>query len=162
MTIEDAKVIGIGSLGLLILFLAIRHVIMGGALDIWGAARRYVAVKIMSDNGAESGIDDASTDAGTAVPAQQHQAALELVPDFEMVKAYLTDHTLTDEQAIGLLALARRSSGDDLLSANKIRDIVGGNEGKVKAHVAAHRKPRPKPKAVQRLERPIKGWGYEN
>jgi hypothetical protein len=162
MTIEDAKVIGFGSLGLLIVFLAVGAIYASGSFNLWAIARRYVVVKIMSDDGAEGDLDGASTDAGTVVPAQQHQSALELVPNFEVVKAYLTDHTLTDEQAIELLALARRSSGDDLLSANKIRDIVGGNEGKVKAHVAAHRKPRPKPKAAQRLERPIRGWGYEN
>lgn len=114
--------------------------------------------EITSRGGAEDEYDGAGTEAAIVVPAQQHQAALELVPDFETIKSYLTDHTLTDEQAIELLALARRSTGDDLLSANKIRDIVGGNEGKVKAHVAAHRKPRPKPKAAQRLERPAGGW----
>jgi hypothetical protein len=158
MTFDDAKVIGGGSLGLLIVFLTIRYFVMGGTLDIWGAVRHYVAVKIMSNDGAGDDFDGAGIGAGVVVPPQQHQSALELVPNFQAVKTYLTDHTLTDEEAIELLALARRSSGDDLLSANKIRDIVGGNEGKVKAHVAAHRKPRPKPRPADRLTRPANGW----
>lgn len=108
--------------------------------------------------GARDDLSGAGTSSSVVVPAQQHQAASELVPDFLMVKDYLTDHTLTDEEAIELLALARRSNGDDLISANKIRDIVGGNESKVKAHVAAHRKPRPKPRQVARIERPVNGW----
>lgn len=103
-------------------------------------------------------LTGAGTGSHVVVPAQQHQVASELVPDFLMVKDYLTEHTLTDEEAIELLALARRSNGDDLISANKIRDIVGGNEGKVKAHVAAHRKPRPKPRQAARIERPVNGW----
>lgn len=114
--------------------------------------------EITSMSGAEGDWAGSGTDAGVVVPGQQHQVAPELVPSFEAIKQYLTDHTLTDDEAIELLALARRSSGDDLISANKIRDIVGGNEGKVKAHVAAHRRPRPKPKGSPRLDRPPNGW----
>ena len=109
-------------------------------------------------SGARGDLFGAGIGADWAVPQQQHQAASELVPNFEAVKSYLAEHTLTDDEAIELLALARRSSGDDLISANKIRDIVGGNEAKVKAHVAAHRKPRPKPRAPTHIERPAKGW----
>jgi len=113
---------------------------------------------VMSNGGSEDDDDDAGTDAEDVVPGQQHQAEPELVLNFEAIKAYLTDHTLTDDEAVVLLALVRRADGNDLLSANKIRDIVGGNEGKVKAQVAVHRKPRPRPKAAARIERPANGW----
>jgi len=115
--------------------------------------------EITSSSGAEEDTAGSSTNSEIVVPQQQHQAAPELMLDFSTIKSYLTDHTLTDEQAIELLALARRSDGNDLLSANKIRDIVGGNEGKVKAHVAALR---PKPAMAHRpgipLKRPANGW----
>lgn len=114
---------------------------------------------VTSTSGAEDDGADASTNAGVLVPGQQHQAASELVSSFEAIKSYLTDHTLTDDEAIVILALIRRQDGNDLLSANKIREIVGGNEGRVKAHVAAHRKPRPRPKVAARIERPANGWG---
>lgn len=120
--------------------------------------RLYGYDPISSSDGADTSRAGASTGAGLVVPPQQHQVAPELVPTFDLLKAYLTDHTLTDDEAIELLALARRSSGDDLVSANKIRDIVGGNEGKVKAHVAAFRKPRLKPRSADRLDRPANGW----
>lgn len=158
MTFDDAKVIGIGSVILLIVFLVARLVFTTGTLNLWAVARRYVAVKIADMGGAEDDMLGAGIGAGVVVPPRQHQAASELVPDFSSVKAYLTEHTLTDDEAIELLALARRSSGDDLISANKIRDIVGGNEAKVKAHVAAHRKPRPKPRPPTRIDRPVNGW----
>lgn len=106
-----------------------------------------------------SRLDDAGSDTGSAwvVPAQQHQAASELVPDFEDVLDYLRRHNLTDEQAIDLLTLAKRETGD-LLSANKIRDIVGGNEADVKRRVASHRPKPATPKPSARLERPANGW----
>ncbi len=97
------------------------------------------------------------TSSERAVPAQQHQSAPELVLDFEGVLDYLRRHNLTDEQVIDLLTLIRRESGD-LLSANKIRDIVGGNEAQVKARVAGHR-PKPIQPQARRLERPVNGWG---
>ena len=100
----------------------------------------------------------AGTGSVSVVLGQQHQAASELVPNFEVIKLYLTDHALTDDEAVILLALIRRTDGNDLLSANKIRDIVGGNEGKVKAKVAAHRRPRPRPKVADSLKRPANGW----
>lgn len=157
MTMQDFLVVGAGTLIMLAGFLIYGWVRDGGSINVWPIVRRYVAVRMLSD-GAEDDYAGAGTGADWAVPPQQHQAASELVPDFLMVKDYLTDHTLTDEEAIELLALARRSNGDDLISANKIRDIVGGNEAKVKAHVAAHRKPRPKPRAIARIERPVNGW----
>jgi hypothetical protein len=175
MTMNDFLVVGTGTLVLFGAFIIaqvvyryrteIVSIVSGQWRTSLERARAQKARRDRLYGYVESGFaeDDpgADTDADWAVLPRQHQAASELVPDFSTIKAYLIDHTLTDDEAIELLALARRSSGDDLLSANKIRDIVGGNEGKVKARVAAHRKPRPRPKGAPRLERPAKGWGYE-
>lgn len=123
-----------------------------------GRERVSYLLDVMSD-WRSSRFDDAGSDTGSdwVVPGQQHQSASELVPDFEAVLEYLRRHKLTDEQAIDLLTLAARESGD-LLSANKIRDIVGGNEAEVKRRVASHR-PKQAPPASHRLERPANGWG---
>lgn len=120
--------------------------------------QRYLEKQVRKNSGAAHPPYGAGTGSAIVVPPQQHQAASEPVLNFEVVKRYLTEHNLSDEQAIELLALIRRIDGNDLLSANKIRDIVGGNEGKVKAKVAAHRRPRPRPKVAARIERPANGW----
>lgn len=109
--------------------------------------------------GAEDDQGGASTDAAPAVPPQQHQAKPELVPDLASVKIYLKQHNASDPDLVDILALLRRSNGDNLISANKIRDIVGGNEAEVKARVAALRPKPPQPKAQGRIERPANGWG---
>lgn len=100
----------------------------------------------------------ASTGASRAVPPQQHQAASALVPDLAAVLAFLSRHNLSDEQAIDLLTELRREDGEYLISANKIRDVVGGNEAIVKARVASRRPKPPVPKASGRIERPVNGW----
>lgn len=113
---------------------------------------------VMSRAGSEDEHDGASTSADPAVLPQQHQATPELVPDLASIKNYLKQHNVSDQDAIDILALLRRSNGDNLISANKIRDIVGGNEATVKAQVAALR-PRPPAKLTQgRQERPVNGW----
>ncbi len=115
-------------------------------------------------------VDYVTSDTGaTVVPApvpdvqnqpnqpQQNQVEPASVPSFEVVIDFLAGHNLTDEQAIDILALMSRDAGD-LLSANKIRDIVGGNEAAVKTRVAAWR-PAPEPQRSQgRVPRPDGGW----
>ena len=44
-------------------------------------------------------------------------------------------HNLSAQQAAELLAVLRKPDGEPLLSANKIREIVGGNEATVKSWV---------------------------
>lgn len=108
--------------------------------------------------GSEGDRGSSGTGADQPVLPQQHQAALELVPNLAAVKTYLKQHNVSDQDAIDILALLRRPTGDNLISANKIRDIVGGNEAAVKAQVAALR-PKPPAKLTQgRQERPVNGW----
>lgn len=126
--------------------------VYGGA----NAVKRLWSV-VPSVRGSDYDNAGADTSSARAVPPQQHQSASELVLDFDSVLDYLRRHKLTDEQAIDLLTLATREEGD-LLSANKIRDIVGGNEAAVKARVASHR-PKAPARPSSRLERPANGWG---
>jgi hypothetical protein len=92
------------------------------------------------------------------VPGQQNQEFQNQFVDFEDVKTFLAEHNLSDEQVVITLALIRRANGDELLSANKIRDIAGGADGAIKPIVAAHRKPRPKSRPQARIARPPGGW----
>lgn len=96
------------------------------------------------------------------VLSQQNQESQNQNATFEMFADYLSEHNLSDEQLITVLALLRRLNGDDLLSANKIRDTVGGADATVKALIAPHRKPRPRPKPPARLDRPPNGWQVKN
>jgi hypothetical protein len=100
----------------------------------------------------------AGTNSAPVVLAQQHQAASAPVPDFEAVLDFLAKHNLTDEQAIDLFATAHRASDDYFISANKLRDAIGGNEAAVKARVASRRPKPPAPRPAARLERPVNGW----
>lgn len=108
--------------------------------------------------GSEGDQGGSSTGAGRLVLPQQHQVASGLVPDLASVKIYLKQHNVSDQDAIDILALLRRSNGDNLISANKIRDIVGGNEAAVKAQVATLRPKPPAPRTQGHQERPVGGW----
>jgi hypothetical protein len=148
--------------GLLALFgqdevTALALVLLPGAVvylpDTEGPVNSYVA----PGTGSAGDQTGASTGSVQTVPPQQRQLEPALVPSFEAVIEYLKQHNLTDEQAIDMLALMRRDAGD-LLSANKIRDVVGGNEAAVKARVAAWRST-PQPQRTQgRVPRPHGGW----
>lgn len=127
--------------------------------------RRYAVIRfngfddfMSSDDGFEDELDGFETSSSVVVLAQQNQENQNQNANFESVYAFLTQHNLTDEQAIIMLSVMRRLSGDDLLSANKIRDIVGGSDAVVKFEVAKHRKPRHKPQPLKRLDRPVNGW----
>lgn len=100
----------------------------------------------------------ASAGAALQMPPQQHQAKPELVLDPPTIKAYLKRHNMSDEDLVDILALLRRSNGENLISANKIRDITGGNEATVKARVAALRPKPPAPKPTPSIRRPQNGW----
>lgn len=117
---------------------------------------------VMSPPKVELGSEEARSGAGTgatsSVPPQQHQAAPELVPDLTSIKTYFKQYNVNDPDLVDILALLRRSNDDNLISANKIRDIVGGNEAEVKARVAALRPKPPSPKPTPSIRRPQNGW----
>lgn len=108
---------------------------------------------VLSQNGA--GFEGGFARNENAVPSDQNQ---ENQNQFEILRDYLGSHNLTDEQAITILALMRKQNGDTYLSANKIRDTVGGADADVKARVAELR-PRPAtPPPAKSLTRPAGGW----
>lgn len=115
---------------------------------------RYVENEpVLAQNG--TGFEGGSERNGNAVPSEQNQ---ENGNQFANIQAFLSSHNLTDEQAITILALMRRSNGETYLSANKIRDTVGGADKDVKDHVAALRPKPPQPKGGLPLKRPANGW----
>lgn len=118
----------------------------------WAARRSYV----VWEGGSDESEGGSGTSSAEPVLPQQNQLEPELVRDFEAVKTFLSSHNLSDDEAVILLAVLRRN-GDYLISANKIRDVVGGSDAQIKAQVAAIR-PRPRTPPVQRLERPAGGW----
>lgn len=99
----------------------------------------------------------AGASSGDAVPVQQHQEEPELVPNFARALTYISQHNFTSDEAADILA-NMKIDGEYLLSANKIRDIVGGNEAAVKARVASHRPKPAQPRVQGRMERPANGW----
>lgn len=124
-------------------------------IAIWLAERRE-ARYVEWDGGSEDADIGSRTGFDDLVLRQQNQAEPELVCDFATAKTYLSGHNLSDDEAVELLAILRRDN-DYLISANKIRDIIGGSDAVIKAQVARHR-PRPPAKRPQRLERPANGW----
>lgn len=148
--------------GLLALFgqhevTALALILLPGAAAYLPDEEEPVSSYVVPSTGSTGAASGSGTGSARAVLPQQHQAEPALVPCFETAIDYLKRHNLTDEQAIDLLTLMRRDAGD-LLSANKIRDIVGGNESAVKARVAAWRNA-PKPQRTQgRVPRPHGGW----
>ena len=119
----------------------------------------HIDPNIMSRSaGSTTDRTGSGTGSDRPVPTQQHQAAPELVPTFDAVIAFLAKHNLdTPEQLIDVLAVLHYD-GEYPISANKIRDLAGGNEAAVKARVAKHRPKQNPPKPSPRLERPINGW----
>lgn len=113
---------------------------------------------IMSRGGTPMFAAGPQTGSPVVVRGQQDQEGLEMVRDFDAVLDYLARHNLTDDQLIAVYAVSHREGDDYPLSANKIRDAVGGTRDEVLAAVAEYR-PKTAPKPSRRLERPANGWG---
>lgn len=161
MTFEDAKVIGIGSVGLLILFATIRLIRASGTFNLWAVARRYVAVRIAD---AESVLDQfgTSSPAGSRgfddlVPRQQHHVEL-LEPQESEPAREPTVRQLEKEELIILLAVQRNADGGYLFSANQITTFVGGAAAPIKQIIAGVRGKKEAPAQPKSLYRPVNGW----
>jgi|ERR1051325_2293233 hypothetical protein len=92
------------------------------------------------------------------VPGQQNQVEPKMVLNFEIVLSFLNGHKFSDEELIKVLSVLQRQSGDYLLSANKIRDSVGGADAAVKAQVSALRPKKEQPRPASSIRRPADGW----
>lgn len=86
------------------------------------------------------------------------QVKPEPVRNFQDVVDFLKKHNLTDEQLIAVYAVIHRAADDYPLSANKIRDVVGGTRDEVLALVSSYRPKPPAPKPSGKLVRPENGW----
>jgi hypothetical protein len=129
-------------------------------------ARRDAGVRNFEDDGMEdegggagSVGDRAGSRAGSGAPVlePQFQQFREPVLKIEDVIDFLSKHKLTDEEAIDILAVLHRESGH-LLSANKVRDTVGGADAVVKSRVANLRPKPPARRPAGTLRRPQNGW----
>jgi hypothetical protein len=162
ITLQDVAVV-VGSVLIFTAFMCYKDQIVAFLRGRWqrrhtAGARRVAMSSRAEPAGSEAVRDGSRTGSADLVPPRQNQAEPEPVRAFEHVIAFLAEHKLSDEEAADLLAVAERESGY-LLSANKIRDTVGGSDAAIKARVAA-RRPRPAPPPpAPRLERPENGWG---
>lgn len=154
---------GLADLAWILGMLAAAAFLMGGGIGAsaalmrkgWaGFVNRYVALPVSPP----AEVTRSQTSPMPAGPPQQDQAGLDRSAiSFDMIADYLARHNLTDEQLIILYARAHRAPDDYPLSANKIRDAVGGGRDDVLAAIAAQR-PKPKQQPPRRLERPVNGW----
>ncbi len=105
-----------------------------------------------------SGFEGGSEWFAEPVPGQQNQENQNQNATIEDIINLTYTSAITDQQALTILALMRRENGDYFLSANKIRDIVGGADAAVKAEVAALRPSKPTPPPARSIARPPGGW----
>lgn len=157
MTFEDAKVIGIGSVLLLSLFITTALIRAHGSLNIWAIVRRYVVVKIADMSSIESddiGIEPPVPEAVS--PALEAEYTGTSVPVREI-----------RSRADALDTLARaRVDGKYIFTANKLADLFTGtalaaSRNIILEEIAAIRNPeKPAPAATHGapLRRPAKGW----
>lgn len=160
MTIDDAKVIGIGSVALLIVFVTIALIRASGTFNVWALLRRYVAVRISDMSSGESVLDrfgtgshSGSTSSSDPVLGQQHHAEPQEPGESEPVI-----RQLDKEELIILLAVQRNADGGYLYSANQITTFVGGAAAPIKATIAGVRGKKETPAPPKSLYRPVNGW----
>lgn len=125
--------------------------------------RERVGGMLMSRSAGGSPLDRASSPAETRrfttpVPAQQNQENQNQNATIEDIISLTYTGPVTDQQALTILALMRRENGEYFVSANKIRDIVGGADATVKAEVAALRPHKPTKPPARSVTRPPGGW----
>lgn len=149
MTIEDAKVIGFGSLALLIIFLTVGAIHAYGTLDLWSVLRRYVAVRIAdtmstpadagdaADN--RSGALSAASAAGDLERGHMHQANDDLDTKNASPDESFILRQLPRTELIVMLAVQRKEDGSYLWSSNEIKKFVPGTDGPIGEIIATVR-----------------------
>lgn len=108
---------------------------------------------VLDQNETETDIPCSSF--STPVLPQQNQENDTEPGLIETATLLVSRHNLEARHAAQLLAVLRNESGDYLLSANKIRDIIGGADATVKAWVREMR-PETQPTPSPQDDRP--GW----
>jgi hypothetical protein len=123
---------------------------------LFGCPPRYITCwslpgLVLSDE--ETGTNTPRSGSAPPVLPQQNQENDTEPGLIETATLLVSRHNLDARHACELLAVLRNESGDYLLSANKIRDIVGGADATVKAWVRAMR-PETTPTPAQQADRP--------
>lgn len=154
MTIEDAKVIGFGSIALLIFFVTARLIYTRENLDLWGVVRRYVVVRIAGIDPDDTGIEPAiSSPVLSALEAENTGTSIP-------VRDIATRADVLDILARG------KADGKYIFTANKLADLFTGttmaaSRNVILEEIAAIRNPE-KPAMAHRpgapLKRPANGW----
>ena len=164
MTIEDAKVIGLGSIGLLCLFLFVQLVFLSRRVDLWAAVRHYVIVRITSSDDrtgdaaeARTGADGDAGDAAILVRGQQHQVNDEVDDENASAPASLVLRQLPKTELIILLAVQRKDDGSYLWSANDIKKFIPGADGPIGEVIATVRGKKPAEPAARSIRKNANG-----
>lgn len=125
---------------------------------VWWGERHPMSSEERGSQSDRASFSSGSRQFAPLVPAQQNQENQNQNATIEDVVNLTYTGPITDQQAITILALMRRENGDYFLSANKIRDIVGGADATVKADVAALRPKEQAPPPPRSIARPPGGW----
>jgi hypothetical protein len=167
MTFEDVKVIGIGSLTLLIVFLTVGAIYASGTFDIWGIVRRYLVVKIADMSSGEAGTNDAvdnrsgargaASDAGNLMRRHTHQVNDENDIENASPAESLVLRQLPRTELIVMLAVQRKDDGSYLWSSNEIKKFVPGTDGPIGEIIATVRGKKPADPPARSIRKGING-----
>lgn len=168
MTINDAMVIGFGSVFLLVVFATIGWIRTHGAFDGWAVVRRYVIVRIAdmsSDDlgegaadAARSGAWGAAGDAAIVERAQQHQVNDDSDSENAAEQESFVLRQLARTELIVMLAIQRKEDGSYLWSSNDIKKFVPGADGPIGEAIATVRGKKETPPPARSIARPPDGW----
>lgn len=106
---------------------------------------------VLSDD--ETGLEMDNSGLGLVDLGHQVQENPEEPLSPELIVSYLLTHPIDHKQATYIMTALKQSSGDWWVSANKIRDAVGGNDTTIKAWVRDLRPPPPTQGSQGRWER---------
>ena len=127
MTFDDVKVIGLGSIGLLCLFLLVQAVFLSRTVDLWSVVRRYLVVRVVHHSQVVMSPELPQTSRQTQTDRQTDEAS---TPDPRIERLQL-DRTKT-----ALIEVLVYSGWD----VSDIRSAVKGDNGAIGAEVDAARK----------------------
>lgn len=142
MTIDDAKVIGAGTITLLCLFLLAQ--VVYHRIDLWAIVRHYVVVRLASDAGEiRSGANADAGDADDLRRGHMHQVNGENDTENAAEDNPIHLRQLAKTDLIVMLAVQRKEDGSYLWSSNEIKKFVPGTDGPIGEIIATVRGKKP-------------------
>lgn len=157
MTFEDAKVIGLGSVLLFILFGTIGLIRASGTFNVWAVARRYVAVRIADAADNRSGAWGAANDAEDLVRGHMHQVNDGFDTESASPDESFVLRQLPRTELIVMLAVQRKEDGSYLWSSNEIKKFVPGTDGPIGEIIATVRGKKPVEPPARSIRRGASG-----